>query len=462
MDIPNYYEILGVSRDAQDSEIKKAYFQAALKWHPDKNPNNVEVATEKFKQIAEANEILRDPQQRAAYDNELDHPRQAYTGQRGGGGGFWGFGGFGFGFAPRQRQQTPEEQAWEKARQERAQRAYEKACAQRAKEEKEDAEARERRRVRDAEKAAKLKAYREEIARKRAEQEALQRAEEERKREKEAEAARLEAAEKKKRQEEKELAKQARQRFRALVTKTAALQMDPDELQEFLLAKSATELNEMAGQIDAHSASHDARDTIQGFLDTWKSQQAAAREEQQRLRQQKAEAAKALEQRNVQVATRQWTTAELAVFAKACVQIPGGAAARWQSIRDVLAHEGYERSEKECAAKAQELKSMPAQHVLPCDDRVQTNAKASKADAEKPKASSKTDTTTESEEWTSEQQKALESALVQYPASLPSSERWAKIAEAVPGRTKKECVARFKWIREQVMAAKQSGQRGAA
>merc|ERR1712060_834776 len=93
-----------------------------------------------FKQIAEANEILRDPQQRAAYDHQLNNPIQRYsetTGSSGGGFGFWGFG---FGYAPRERMKTPEEQAWEKARQERADRAYERACRQAEKEAAEEEE----------------------------------------------------------------------------------------------------------------------------------------------------------------------------------------------------------------------------------------------------------------------------------------------------------------------------------
>lgn len=63
----DYYEVLGVSRDASDEDIKKAYRRLAMKYHPDRN-NGDKAAEEKFKQVGEAYAVLSDPQKKAAYD----------------------------------------------------------------------------------------------------------------------------------------------------------------------------------------------------------------------------------------------------------------------------------------------------------------------------------------------------------------------------------------------------------
>ena len=91
----NYYEILGVSKDATEEEIKAAYKKLVKQYHPDLHPNDP-AAAEKFKEINEANEVLSDRQKRAQYDYEQAHPNMGGMGGFGGGaGGFGGFGGFG-------------------------------------------------------------------------------------------------------------------------------------------------------------------------------------------------------------------------------------------------------------------------------------------------------------------------------------------------------------------------------
>lgn len=77
----DYYEVLGVQRGASEDEIKSAYRKLALKYHPDHNPGNAE-AEQKFKEAAEAYDVLRDPDKRSRYD------RFGHAGVQGGQGGF--------------------------------------------------------------------------------------------------------------------------------------------------------------------------------------------------------------------------------------------------------------------------------------------------------------------------------------------------------------------------------------
>ena len=111
----DYYSVLGVEKNADADTIKKAYRKLAMKYHPDRNPDNKE-AEEKFKEIGEAYEVLSDADKRAAYDR-MGHeayknggmgaggaggfggfdPMDIFSQVFGGGGGFGGFGGFGGG-----------------------------------------------------------------------------------------------------------------------------------------------------------------------------------------------------------------------------------------------------------------------------------------------------------------------------------------------------------------------------
>lgn len=93
----DYYDILGVSKNASADEVKKAYRKQALEWHPDKHKTNKEAAEKRFKEVNQAYQILSDSEKRKAYDqfgHQAFSPRGAPGGQPGGfpGGGFPGGG----------------------------------------------------------------------------------------------------------------------------------------------------------------------------------------------------------------------------------------------------------------------------------------------------------------------------------------------------------------------------------
>ena len=75
----DYYKTLGISKGATDEDIKKAYRKQALKWHPDKNKSAA--AEEKFKEIAEAYEVLSDPKKREIYDQYGEEGNVFYLSQ---------------------------------------------------------------------------------------------------------------------------------------------------------------------------------------------------------------------------------------------------------------------------------------------------------------------------------------------------------------------------------------------
>ena len=87
----DYYEVLGVAKTATADEIKKAYRKKAIQYHPDRNPGDKE-AEEKFKEAAEAYEVLSNPDKRSRYDQ---FGFAGVDGATGGGSGFGGFGGQG-------------------------------------------------------------------------------------------------------------------------------------------------------------------------------------------------------------------------------------------------------------------------------------------------------------------------------------------------------------------------------
>jgi curved DNA-binding protein CbpA len=78
MSLKDYYRILGVNREASAQDIKKAFRQLALRYHPDRNPGDVKEAEEKFKKINEAYEVLSNEQKKRQYDRLLNWPAYSW------------------------------------------------------------------------------------------------------------------------------------------------------------------------------------------------------------------------------------------------------------------------------------------------------------------------------------------------------------------------------------------------
>jgi len=167
------------------------------------------------------------------------------------------------------------------------------------------------------------------------------------------------------------------------------------------------------------------------------------------------------------LAKNAWTNEELAQLQLAVGKYPGGTGDRWGKIAKFL---GSNRDEQEIIAKVRDLtkrgrdKNSNTNVINEKDkkekDKSKDKDKEKKEDKEKKKNKEKEDkkeinkASNIENEWSLDQQKALENALKQVK-DLPVAERWDKVAEMVPGKNKKECMERFKYIREQLLAKQQ-------
>jgi len=138
-----------------------------------------------------------------------------------------------------------------------------------------------------------------------------------------------------------------------------------------------------------------------------------------------------------------WTKEELSALAKAVKKYPCGGGNRWEAIATFinnLTKAAEPRTKEECVEKYNQIASAAAPPSTPAAAAPSTKAEDGGDDTPK--------------EWTEEEDLLLQEMLKQHPASMDKNERWKLIAKGVPGKTKKECVQRFKDIREAVRKGK--------
>lgn len=149
-----------------------------------------------------------------------------------------------------------------------------------------------------------------------------------------------------------------------------------------------------------------------------------------------------------------WSSEELSALAKAMKRFPGGIKGRWDAISLHINSLGlpFKRTAKDCIGKAEAIRSgaadVPKEKPAPV-----AVAAAAEADAASG-AGDDTPSPAASEKWTKEQQKALEEALRKHPSSksVPTKERWTAVAALVPGKSMKDCAARYKELRAKLKA----------
>merc|ERR1712232_1289945 len=289
-----------------------------------------------------------------------------------------------------------------------------------------------------------------------------------------------ERAEREQRKQSKEVLKKLRQRLKKSVAK-ALTNEEMEELQEFGLTLDVEPLESLCAKVEAQKSGSKVQDVISSALKEWKIKRSQELEEQAKQREdaRKRDEQKAAEAKEAASGTgATWCAEELGLLAKGLQKFPGGQAGRWTLIQKLMSSMGYERTEREVIDKTKELsdgKSLRAMGSTLVAGKAGEDAATVKPSAVQPKVAAKaaakaatTETATPakagavagagttSSDWSAEQQRAFEGALQRHPASLDKNERWRLIAEDVPGKTKAQCVERFKYLREQV-AKKNTG-----
>lgn len=308
------------------------------------------------------------------------------------------------------------------------------------------------------------------------------------KQEREAEAAKR--REEAKRKEEEKIQEEQRAKERAKEAKLALKKLkqnirkkcrtgkiDQDDMDLVLSNLTPKELEEMFEEMNNRTVQASFKQRLVR-VKKLKQQQQQEREEQ--LAREKLAKRKAKE---TQIAKREWTEDEESAMAKAIIRYPGGSKDRWVAIANAINHTCFpknperHRTTKEVIRKAKEEttkktgtnerafetyqekmkpkkeKLEEKEQALAKEDSMKAALKKTQIDMEKVKKKTKKDKKKDAADWTADQQFALEKAL----KSVPKCEdRWDRIAELVDGKTKKDCVKRFKMIRAQIMEKKKA------
>jgi len=349
----------------------------------------------------------------------------------------------------------------------------------------------------------------EEDAKRRIEEDKLKREEDEK-----ADREAKEKAEREQNKENKQIAKGLRQRLKKASGLGKLSKAEAEELQELGLALEAEPLEALCVRIECLGSAREVERVVRDELVQFNSRRALEQQEslKQKEEARKVEEKKALQAKEAAAAAATgapWSMEEMGALSKGLQKFPGGTGGRWAIITQLLNAAGHERTEAEVVAKTQEmskgqsLRSVGSviaagtgfQAGRQSDKKDSVTAKcaalakaatpsessapaAAKASSKVPKAAAETSgeasgaatngypvtnssspavaaaPSEDPQDWSSDEQKALEVALQKYPASLDKNERWRSIAEDVPGKTKAQCVERFKFLRAQVTKAK--------
>ena len=227
---------------------------------------------------------------------------------------------------------------------------------------------------------------------------------------------------------EKQVKKQIKEKFRDL----ADLKLKPFDknydrywAEEFEKKLTDDEIRTFVELFDAMEDTQESFDKIVTILT--KAKQKAEQRIKDRQKKDK-------DKREEQKSKKKWTKEDYALIAKALNKFPGGTQDRWKTIASFMG-DGY--TPKDAIELAKSLAQKGKTAVKGTQEKIiKSNGAADEV----------VKTETDEPEWTDKEQKLLEQALKKYPKDLPPKERWTKISEAVPGKTPKQCLARFKYI----------------